>query len=175
MPTVDKLQTGGLPHVNNKKVKLTEEELTKSLQRLYEAPCEKRRNKYEGDKKEIEENSKKNGVKSRAPGKEFKPSERLAAQCQRLYETPLIQQKNTIQQLEQKYASQLEASRPVRVKLTDERHDETVHRLYAVSVESKKTIREQMEKKVYGEAPPCPKLDSETLKENVSSLYSKVC
>ena len=170
MPPPGAKAPAALPSLKAKQPRLNEEDMQKSLQRLYEHPCERKKMKADADKREIEENAKKNVTVKKRGG----PTERDQAICQRLYDTPIIQQKNTMSQLEQRHYAQLESSKPQRSKLTDEQCEETVHRLYAVSVEHKKTVRDKVEKKVYGEAPAARKLDSETLKENVQKLYQQV-
>ena len=150
--------------------KLSEEALQKSLRRLYEHPCEKKKAKVVSDQKEIDENMKRNMCKTDRSKQATAKDEEI---CKRLYEQPLAVQKNMLQSLEKRYVLSVEQRGKSSVKMTEEQSEETVHRLYGQSVDHKRQVLEQSEKRIYGEAPQPRKLDAETLKENVSKLYSK--
>ncbi|KAJ9453127.1 hypothetical protein DIPPA_19303 [Diplonema papillatum] len=147
--------------------KMTDEELGKSLQRLYEMPCQKKKKKVASDALEIEQNMMRNKCRS---GRRD-PTEKDNSICERLYAQPLKLQKLKEEALDRKYMPGPSAQ--PKVALSDEQAEEAVHRLYAQSMEHKKQVRAQSEKRIYGQAPPARRLDNETLKENITKLYSK--
>eukprot|EP00755_Sulcionema_specki_P037863 Sspe_Gene.109796::Locus_89962_Transcript_1_1_Confidence_1.000_Length_557::g.109796::m.109796 len=147
--------------------KLTEEELAKSLERLYQLPCEKRLKKLKDDKAEIEDNIKHNACRPKAREANAK-DEKIV---HRLYVLPMEHQKAQVQALEKRHTPKFDTDKGK--KLTEDQAEETIQRLYVQSVNHKKQLLKNSEKKIYGSAPPSRKLDSVSLKENVSKLYDK--
>lgn len=146
--------------------KLSQEDLTKSLQRLYDAPQEKRKKKHAQDDEEIVFNRERNRVKHR---KNKEPTGQDNEIANRMYTQPLEKKKNLTAKLEQRHHSPLRA----RKELTPDQTDDVTQRLYNQAIEHKKRLQESCVKKAYGEGQQPKVLDKDRLAESVDNLYQK--